>query len=239
MDSIDFDFGSNNDTNALIGNLNSPEESQVELTPLEVIQILEKAWMNELHSPELLEPKMDEVNCLLDQINLIEENLERLEKSDFSISIRKMELSRIRFMIASYLRLRLQKIQKHAHYLSKRSNDELDSKLTTEEATFLEKYRENIDKLFANLALDHIPDKAGKKSFSNFGETSNNQPDPPMPNLNSAVFVKAEENIQGVFVEDEAGQNRDEEFDMEKDHQYILRYKSVSHLIRNGSVKMI
>ena len=174
MDSIDFDFGSNNDTNALIGNLNSPEESQVELTPLEVIQILEKAWMNELHSPELLEPKMDEVNCLLDQINLIEENLERLEKSDFSIAIRKMELSRIRFMIASYLRLRLQKIQKHAHYLSKRSNDELDSKLTTEEATFLEKYRENIDKLFANLALDHIPDKAGKKSFSNFGETSNN-----------------------------------------------------------------
>ena len=62
---------------------------------------------------------MEIVSCLLDQIKATEEACEQLEKSDISIPIRKMELARIRFMIASYMRLRLQKIQKNVHFLSK------------------------------------------------------------------------------------------------------------------------
>ena len=223
------------------GSENPTEESQeVELTAFEVIQSLEKAWINELHAPELLQPQMDEVNCLLEQMKMIEDNLKNLDKNEASFSgpIHKMELSRIRFMIASYMRLRLQKIQKHAHYLSKRDENELETKLTTEEATFLMKYKENIDKLFSNLALKHIPQKAS--SFSKFGETSGNPPgDPPMPNVRSTVFVKALEDINGVYIEDEAGRDRDEDFDMEKDNQYIIGYKSVAHLVKNGVVKMI
>merc|ERR1719150_3144616 len=95
---------------------------------------------------------MEIVSCLLEQIKATEEACEQLDKSDISIPIRKMELARIRFMIASYMRLRLQKIQKNVHFLSKQSVEELD---------------------------------------------------------------------------------------MEKDSQHILRYKSVSHLLKNGAVKMI
>ena len=218
---------------------NGEETQEEEMTAFEVIKNLEKAWMNELFSPELLQPVMEIVDCLLDQIKATEEACEQLDKSDISIPIRKMELARIRFMIASYMRLRLQKIQKNVHFLSKQSVEELDSKLTVEEATFLGKYKNNLDKLFSNLALSHIPERAA--NFSKFGEITgkSDQLDPPMPNINAAVFVKAEEDMRGVFVEDEAGRERDEEFDMEKDSQHILRYKSVSHLLKNGSVKMI
>ncbi len=222
------------------------DETEVELTAFEVIQKLEKAWMNEYFAPELLEPQVEVVDCLLEQIKSTEENLERLDKGHFGISIHKMELARIRFMIASYLRLRLQKIQKHVHYLSKRSDDELNARLTTEEATFLRSHCSNLDNLFKKLALDHVQGKLG--DFSQFGSESGSSQrlsaglqsnEAPKPNLNAAVFVKAEEDVQGVFIEDEAGRSRDEEFDMEKNSQHVLKYKSVSHLIQSGAVRLV
>lgn len=227
-----------NDSENLITQSESQDETEVELTAFEVIQRLQKAWINEHFAPELLEPQIEVVNCLFDQIKVTEENLEQRDKGHFGNSIYKMELSRIRFMIASYLRLRLQKVQNQAHFLSKRSDDELNAKLTTEEATFLRSYKDNLDNLFKKLALDHIPGKSA--DFSQFGETSNRTvQDPPKPNLNAAVFVKADEDIQGVFIEDEAGRGRDEEYDMEKDSQHVMRYKSVSHLIQSGAVRLV
>jgi hypothetical protein len=107
-------------------------------------------------------------------------------------------------------------------------------RLTTEEATFAQSYKNNLDTLFKKLALDHMPGKAA--DFSKFGDSST---EAPKPNLNAAVFVKADEDIQGVFIEDEAGRGRDEEYDMEKDSQHILRYKSVSHLVQSGAVRLI
>ena len=34
----------------------------------EVLQKLEDAWLNEKHSPELLDPKMEIVECMLEQV---------------------------------------------------------------------------------------------------------------------------------------------------------------------------
>ena len=104
----------------------------------------------------------------------------------------------------------------------------------------LKKYKSNIDNLFKDLALKHIPGKAG--DFSRFGETSaasNPSNEAPKPNLNTAVFVKAVDDVQGVYIEDEAGREREEEYDMEKNSQLVLRYKSVSHLIQSGAVKLV
>ena len=46
------------------------EEYEEELTAAEVLQKLEDAWLNEKHSPELLEPKMEIVECMLEQVRL-------------------------------------------------------------------------------------------------------------------------------------------------------------------------
>ena len=45
------------------------EEYEEELTAAEVLQKLEDAWLNEKHSPELLEPKLEIVECMLEQVN--------------------------------------------------------------------------------------------------------------------------------------------------------------------------
>jgi hypothetical protein len=46
------------------------------------------------------------VECMLDLASTMEGNLARLKKGDMRIPIHRMELSRIRYMINSYLRIR-------------------------------------------------------------------------------------------------------------------------------------
>ena len=58
------------------------EQFEEELTAAEVLQKLEEAWLNEKHSPELQDSKIEIVECLLDQINTMEENLVKLKKGD-------------------------------------------------------------------------------------------------------------------------------------------------------------
>ena len=49
----------------------------------------------------------------------MEGNLSRLAKGDVRLVVHRMELARIRFVINSYLRLRLKKIEKHLHHYTK------------------------------------------------------------------------------------------------------------------------
>ena len=67
---------------------------------------------------------MEVVQCLLEQITHIEENIndEKLQngnnpKNRFAASVYKMETGRIRFIISSYLRIRLDKIQQFIFHL--------------------------------------------------------------------------------------------------------------------------
>lgn len=93
-----------------------------------VLKSLEEAWLNEKFSPEILPHQSDLVDCMLQQIHQMEENISKLEKGDFRITIHHMELDRIRYVITSYLRTRLEKIEKFTASIlndeSKRSTDE-------------------------------------------------------------------------------------------------------------------
>ena len=46
------------------------EQFEEELTAAEVLQKLEDAWLNEKHSPEILEPRMEIVECMLEQVRI-------------------------------------------------------------------------------------------------------------------------------------------------------------------------
>lgn len=85
---------------------------EVVLTPAELIERLEQAWMNEKFAPELLESKSEIVECVMEQLEHMEENLRRAKKGDLKVSIHRMEMERIRYVLSSYLRCRLMKIEK-------------------------------------------------------------------------------------------------------------------------------
>lgn len=64
------------------------------LTPAELTERPEQAWMNEKFAPELLESKAEIVQCVMDQLEHVEENLRRAKKGDLKVSIHRMERER-------------------------------------------------------------------------------------------------------------------------------------------------
>ena len=52
-----------------------------------------QALLNEKFCPELLEHKMDIVECMMEQLEQMEENISRARTGDFKVSIHRMEVS--------------------------------------------------------------------------------------------------------------------------------------------------
>ncbi|XP_046468483.1 DNA replication complex GINS protein SLD5 isoform X2 [Neodiprion pinetum] len=82
-----------------------------EFTPGKVLQDIENAWLNEKFAPEILPHQSELVDCMLEQISHMEENMKKLKKGDIRLAIHKMEIDRIRFVIKSYLRTRTVALQ--------------------------------------------------------------------------------------------------------------------------------
>ena len=89
------------------------------------------------------------------------ENLSRLRKGDPRLPVHRMEISRIKFIINSYLRARLAKIQTFIFHYKKGLGGGLPennpSRLTPEEAKFAENYSQELTGHFSNLAMRHLP----------------------------------------------------------------------------------
>ncbi|PRD28550.1 UNVERIFIED_CONTAM: Gins4 [Trichonephila clavipes] len=94
-------------------NNDAPEDNETEemTTAAEVIQKLEEVWVNEKLSPELMQYEGELVDCMLDQIQYMETSLQKIQKEDFRIVFHKMELDRIKYVLSSYLRIRLEKVK--------------------------------------------------------------------------------------------------------------------------------
>ena len=163
----------------------------------------------------------------------MEENLSRLKKGDLRISVHRMELSRIRFMINSYLRLRLMKIQENIFHYTKDSNamdDDNPSRLTQSEAVFATSYRTDLVEHFSNLALRHIPGAWDPEKVT---------PAIPRPNMNASVFVSVRDDCMGVDINDDCSLGRDDTVDLVKGGQHLLLYKSVANLIDDENLQLI
>ena len=66
--SLDNIFSDHMDTLDIFDNSTGDDgQYEEELTAAEVLQKLEDAWLNEKHSPEILEPRMEIVECMLEQ----------------------------------------------------------------------------------------------------------------------------------------------------------------------------
>ena len=64
--------------------------------------LLQNAWLNEKFSPRLLPPATEVLNCLMEQLAQLENNLVQVSKTDFRVPLHKMEVARIRYIIFIY-----------------------------------------------------------------------------------------------------------------------------------------
>lgn len=180
--------------------------------------------MNEKQAPDILPYQGEMVELMLGQLAHMEENLAAIDANDFRRITHKMELERIRFIVTSYLRSRLQKIEDFTqHILAEERGRPADKKrLSKAEMKFAEDYFQSIENHFQQLALRHLPP---------------NQDDPSKriirPNLMSNVFLKVLTPC-GVVVN-----TNDEEVDLSENSQHMLPYQLVSDLVIKGDVQLI
>uniref|UniRef100_A0A7M4DWH8 GINS complex subunit 4 n=1 Tax=Crocodylus porosus TaxID=8502 RepID=A0A7M4DWH8_CROPO len=109
------------------------------LTPAQLIRSLEQAWLNEKFAPELLESKAEVVECVMEQLEHMESNLKRVKGVDLKVGIHRMEIERIRYVLSSYLRCRLGKIEKFFPHVLEKEKSRADgdpSILSPEEFAF-------------------------------------------------------------------------------------------------------
>ncbi|XP_032269158.1 DNA replication complex GINS protein SLD5 isoform X2 [Halichoerus grypus] len=108
---------------------------EVVLTPAELIERLEQAWMNEKFAPELLESKSEIVECVMEQLDHMEENLRRAKKGD----------------------LKIEKFFPHILEKEKTLHEGELSSLSPEELVFAKQYMANTETYLKNVALKHMP----------------------------------------------------------------------------------
>lgn len=59
---------------------------------------------------------------------------------------------------------------------------------------------------------------------------------PNKPNMQSYVFLKSKDEVQGVMV---SGNDDDEMIDFKKGSQMIMQYSNVANLVKEGRVSLI
>ncbi|XP_064465751.1 DNA replication complex GINS protein SLD5-like [Ornithodoros turicata] len=198
----------------------------------QVVRKLQECWMNETFAPELLPYQEGIVDCLLDQLNHMEENLRAVSRADFRSVIHRMELDRLQYVLTSYLKVRLEKVEKQAAFLQRQleDNEHVDY-LSLEEKQYVQAYVTSIEDYLRGAALAHMPRNQQALQLSTLGRG---------PRLDRPVFLRAERNITGLLVEEGTGDGRDSEIvDLDKWSQYLLMYRPVAPYVRNGSVVLI
>ncbi|KAJ9573539.1 hypothetical protein L9F63_009103 [Diploptera punctata] len=196
-----------------------------------VLKTLEEVWLNEKLSPELLKHQTEVVDCMLDQVQQMEENVSKLRKNDFRVVVHRMELERIRYIVASYLRTRLDKIEMFTNkILDDEDKREPEEKyLSPKEFKFAREYSSLMESHLQALALKHMPTYVQKFDKSKMSI---------VPNISSHVFLRAKRNITGIIIEGD-NETGDEEIDLEENSQHIIQYKCIDRYLKAETVQLI
>uniref|UniRef100_A0A8C2C090 DNA replication complex GINS protein SLD5 n=1 Tax=Cyprinus carpio TaxID=7962 RepID=A0A8C2C090_CYPCA len=214
---------------SLLQSSESHDHSDADLIQSLVFQ----AWLNEKFSPELMENKSELVECVMEQLTHMEENLQRVRKGDVKASVHRMEIDRIRFVLSSYLRSRLQKIERFFPHVLEKEKSRADgdpSFLSPEEFAFAKEFLANTEVYLRNVALKHMPPNL--QSIDMLKAV-------PEPCLDSFVFLRVKERQENILVEPETDEQREYVVDLDKGSQHLMRYRTIAPLVASGAVQLI
>ncbi|KAL8370628.1 hypothetical protein RB595_000820 [Gaeumannomyces hyphopodioides] len=198
------------------------------------LQLLTRAWVAERSAPELLEWP---ANGLFERINeRIKEQIETVEemtgnmdpKTNFALIVIQTELERYKFLVRSYLRARMAKIDKHTlHYLS---TPALRARLSESELAYATRHQALLHNHYLSSFLASFP-----PALQNLNDTAGNISMIDTPDLDSAVFIRL---LRDCFVE---GKGTDSDGAMEgKDGDIlILRWSDAKSLVEAGDAELV
>ncbi|UXI20101.1 E3 ubiquitin-protein ligase KCMF1-like [Sarcoptes scabiei] len=196
-------------------------------TPKQVYSKFLEIISNEKESPELLEYEETLVECLIEQIEHMESNIERLKNKldQFCMEQHRAEIDRLQFTVNVYLRTRIQKIEENCTSLIrilKNDSQRAQKLMSAGEIKYLDSYFVNIETYLSESVLGKldIPIRDASQTFSLLELPDNDE--------DAYVFVKALKKTD-VLVESEDGDQ--ESVTLEPDSIHFLPYSSVRNFL--------
>ncbi|XP_062565517.1 DNA replication complex GINS protein SLD5 [Armigeres subalbatus] len=202
------------------------DEDEIAMTSQQLLENLQRAWMNEKFAVQLLPYEEAIVEMVMSQLVHMEENLATTNKNDMLYIAHRMEVERIRYIVASYHRCRLQKIEEYAyHIIEEESKRPANAKrLSAGEQQFAADFYQSMETHFYQLAVRHMP--------------QNHQKDEHVrkvaPNVDSYVFIRARENVADFSISAEH-----EMINIAAGSIHMFKYRDVEPLVLEGIVDLI
>ncbi|EFQ26220.1 hypothetical protein CGRA01v4_05292 [Colletotrichum graminicola] len=198
------------------------------------LQALTRAWVAERSAPELLEWPAD---GLFERVNdRIKRQIEKVEdmtgdmdpKTNFALIVIQTELERFKFIVRSYLRARIAKIDKHAlHYLSSAA---LRARLSETELAYATRHQALLHNHYLSSFLSSFPPQ-----LQNLNDTAGNISMIDGPDLDTAVFIRL---LRDVDVEGK-GTDSDGSLPGRAGDILILRWSSAKPVVDAGDAELV
>ncbi|KAH6704016.1 hypothetical protein BKA61DRAFT_635977 [Leptodontidium sp. MPI-SDFR-AT-0119] len=205
------------------------------------LQALTRAWVNERGATELLPWPKDGLidratNRIKQQIELVEQMTGDMDpKTNFSLIIIQTEVERWKFLIRSYLRARIAKIDKHTlHYLS----PEHSGRLNETEIAYATRHQQLLHSHYLSSFLGSFP-----QNLQNLNDTAGGINMIGGPDEEEGVFVRGlgarDGSGESAVAVHGRGRDGDGEVDVERGEVVIARWSDVKDLVEKGEMELV
>ncbi|CAG9768637.1 unnamed protein product [Ceutorhynchus assimilis] len=201
------------------------DDDVAELSLEQVIEIMEEAWLNEKFAPEILPNKREIVEILLGQIGHMDQKVQHLDSLDFKRAFYQKEINRLKFLVTSYLRMRLEKIETFSKHILQQERLRVTNNenlyLSQNELEFAQEYEENLNQHFESV-MSFCPTVMNEEALI------------VKPNMRSIVFLKAKKDIEGILVDES-----NDITDLSTGSRILICYNNVANLVKSGDVHLL
>lgn len=220
---------------------------ELEIEDEDSVSELFRMWRNERASPELQENPEDLIREVLELIEFQsmklskhQESLSEAAKGNFAFldCLYQMDLERVKFVLKSFLRCRLGKIEKGwaefwPNWSSQARSDYLQSKLTSFEREYLQSFASNLVSSLQESVLDRIPDKMAslddeEMQWNGARPVASNQPD-------SHVICKVKRDLGDVVLDPITRATAP----LQSNDIFVLQYSVIKQFLDTGDVELI
>ncbi|KAI8995238.1 GINS complex Sld5 component [Trametes punicea] len=197
-------------------------------------QQLIRHWMNERHAPDILPGQETLLGRLLDHIRKQSNDVELLradpdssEEEHFRIMLVQTEVERVKFVIRSYIRTRLHKIEKYARHIS--ATPHMHQRLSKAELDHARRYARLVEYHLNQSVLQSLPEQQRSLQES----VPFVPPMTPEPDKLRPVFAHALQDCPPMRLPDGSMS------EMQKGQIVLVPYYVVEQLLLRGEVELV
>ena len=206
---------------------------------VKLYETLKRAWNDEKNAPILLKFKSTEVASFQTLLASREREIEALENcanesgdgNEMLLSaIGREELNRAKYVLRSYLRTRIKKIQQFPVHVLQREQEAVSGKELAFTEELVKAYEEHAKSVLANFPLPEY-----QSAFMEFGDDKNEDEELTMvshPNeANKMVFIRILEDV-GIFKFDD-GTDEGDGYDLKKGMILFCKFEQFKGLLES------